>query len=71
VALVKTDVSEEGITSIIRVKKISELGTKLQLATDALLMVTMSVFIRATGRQIPEDGILNSHRRENLKIFYQ
>jgi hypothetical protein len=36
----------------------------------------MSVLTRAMWHDIPEDGILHSHRRENLKsyvsyIFYQ
>jgi hypothetical protein len=34
VALVRTDVSEEPSASFIRVTRISELGTTLQLATD-------------------------------------
>jgi hypothetical protein len=28
-----------------------------------------SVLIRATRRNIPEDGILHSHRRENFKFY--
>jgi hypothetical protein len=28
-----------------------------------------SVLTRATRRHIPEDGILHSHRRENLKSY--
>jgi hypothetical protein len=34
VALVKTDVSEEHITSIIRVKRINELGTALAVSSN-------------------------------------
>jgi hypothetical protein len=29
----------------------------------------MSVLTRATWRNIPEDAILHSHRRENLKSY--
>jgi hypothetical protein len=58
VALVRTDVSEERSASIIRVTKIGELGTTLaKLATDACY------------EEIPEDAILHSHRRENLKSY--
>jgi hypothetical protein len=28
-----------------------------------------SVLTRGTGRDIPEDGIVHSHRRENLKSY--
>jgi hypothetical protein len=52
-ALVRTDVSEEPGASFIRVTKIGELGT-----TQA-----------ATWRNNPEDTILHSHRRENLKSY--
>jgi hypothetical protein len=55
VALVRTDVSEELSGSIIRVTRIRELGP--------------SVLTRATQRNIPEDTILHSHRRENLKSY--
>jgi hypothetical protein len=32
-------------------------------------MLRRVVLIRATRRNIPEDGILHSHRRENLKSY--
>jgi hypothetical protein len=60
VPLVRTDVSEERRASFIRVTRIGELGTTLDVASN-----------RRTLRRntIPEDGILHSHRRENLKSY--
>jgi hypothetical protein len=57
VALVITDVSEELSASIIRVTRIGELGT---------WAITSN---RRTLRNIPENIILHSHRRENLKAY--
>jgi hypothetical protein len=31
----------------------------------------MSVLARATRRNVPEDTILHSHRRENLKSYFK
>jgi hypothetical protein len=59
VALVGTDVSEERFISIIRVVMIME----------AIRSSEMSVLTRAILPQIPEDEILHSHRRENLKSY--
>jgi hypothetical protein len=36
---------------------------------EAIHFFETSVLARATRRHIPEDGILQSHRRENLKFY--
>jgi hypothetical protein len=61
VALARTDVSEEQIAYIIRVTRIGELGTTLAVSSNE------SMLRRNTN--ITEDGILHSHRRENLKSY--
>jgi hypothetical protein len=60
VALVRTDVSEELSASFIRVTGIGEVGTTLVVTSN-----------RRTRLNIPEDTILHSHRRENLKSYIQ
>jgi hypothetical protein len=37
--------------------------------TNAVFWDVTSVLTRATQRNNPEDGILHSHRRENLKSY--
>jgi hypothetical protein len=39
------------------------------LMMEALSSSDTSVLTRATWRKIPEDGILHSHRSENLKSY--
>jgi hypothetical protein len=63
VALVRTDVSEELSASIIRVIRIGELGTTLAVTSNRRTLR------KNTWRNFPEDTILHSHRRENLKSY--
>jgi hypothetical protein len=71
VALVRTDVTEDISASFTRVTRIGELGTTLAVTSNrrTLRRNGISVLIRATRRNIPEDAILLSHRRESLKSY--
>jgi hypothetical protein len=65
VALVRTDVSVKRSTCNIKMTRIGELGMTLAVTSTPRLLVA----IRATRRNIPEDGILHSQSHENLKSY--
>jgi hypothetical protein len=82
VALVRTDVSEELSasrllvtasiipSSPILVALVKEmLRSSFTLVKEVLRSSETSVLTRATRRNIPQDTILHSHRRENLKSY--
>jgi hypothetical protein len=75
VTLVRTDVSEELSASIIRVTRICELGTTLAVTNNLLRLLVIACVVPSSqilvtlGFNITEDGILHSHRRENLKSY--
>jgi hypothetical protein len=61
VALIRTDVLEEGIASIIRVTRIQEVGTLAATASQSMpqrnTMSKTQVLMTATQSNIPEDSI--------------
>jgi hypothetical protein len=55
--------------ALVRANVLEELSTFFTLIMEALSSSETSVLTKATRRNIPEDGILHSHRRENLKSY--
>jgi hypothetical protein len=53
----------------IRERRTSSLADFFTLKMEAIRSSETSVHTRSTRRHIPEDGILHSHRRENLKSY--
>jgi hypothetical protein len=74
VTLVRTEVTEKNIASIIRVTRIGELGTTLAVTSKRSTLRSIrssetSTLTTATWCNIPEDDSLHSHHRESLKFF--
>jgi hypothetical protein len=70
VALLRSGVSEELSASIIRIIRIGELETTLAVTSNRRTLRSSfetSVLTRIARRNIPQDAILHSHRRENRK----
>jgi hypothetical protein len=74
-ALLEIDFSEESVASIIRVERHSKLETTLAVTGNyahcekSASCSETSVLTISTGRRIPEDGVLHSNHRENLKSY--
>jgi hypothetical protein len=83
VTLIRADVSEEHTASVIRMTRIAELEATsaiTQVTTSSILVTLIMEEIRssetsgstrATWGNIPEDGILHSYLRENLKFYIE
>jgi hypothetical protein len=73
VGLVRTDGTEERITSIISVflmaANVPNSPILVTLIMEAIRSSETSVLTRVTRRHIPDDGVLHSHHRENQKSY--
>jgi hypothetical protein len=69
VVLVGTDVSEEVIKLLFTANVVPSSPILVTLVKEAIFPSETSVPTRAPQRNIPEDGIIHSHRSENFKLY--
>jgi hypothetical protein len=70
VAFERTDVSVRSLRRLLVTPNVVPSSPSfITLMMEVLSSSKTSVLTRAKRRHIPEDGILDSHRRENLKSY--